>query len=123
MDIKVQQKKGTLWRPFLFQLCGRAYFAFGFGIHAGMATSAWANCGSLADSSSMFLISLSIRSFWVISVGGTMTLLPGSSPARSCASARTDTWPTTAGLVAAVAAHALSGSRIAAMSEVEMSAE
>ena len=71
----------------------------------------------------MFLMSLSFRSFWVISVGGMMTDLPTSSPASSCASARTETWPTTAGLVAAVATQALPGSRIAAMSEVDTSAE
>ncbi|MCY1247274.1 hypothetical protein D9M72_605900 [compost metagenome] len=88
-----------------------------------MATSAWANCGSFVPSSSMFLMSWSVRSFCVISVGGTMTLRPGSSPASSMASVLTETCPTTAGFVAAVAAQAESGSRIAAISEVEMSAE
>ena len=110
--------------PLIWQLV-TGYFAllFGFGIQAGIATSAWANWGIFAERSSMFLISLSFRSFWVIRVGGTITLLPGSSPAISMASALTETWPTTAGFVAAVAAQALSASRMAAISGVEMSAE
>jgi hypothetical protein len=60
---------------------------------------------------------------WVIRVGGTITEAPGSSPAMSMARARTETSPTTAGLVAAVAFQLDPVSRMAAMSAVEMSAE
>ena len=59
----------------------------------------------------------------MIRVGGTTTLLPGFSPASIIASDLTDTSPTTAGLVATVAAQAELGSRIADMSAVETSAE
>ena len=74
-------------------------------------------------SDSMSLMSASLSCACVISVGGTMRLRPGSSPASSIARARTDTRPTTAGLVAAVAAQLLPGSRIATISGVEISAE
>ena len=56
-------------------------------------------------------------------VGGNTMKAPGSSPASIIASARTETSPTTAGSVATVAPQAEPGSRIAAMSAGEMSAE
>ena len=71
-------------------------------------------------SNSMSLMSASLSCACVISVGGTMMLRPGSSPASSIARARTDTRPTTAGLVAAVAAQLLPGSRIATMKQAKV---